>query len=78
MLNKWALTDTMLALSHPERTPMTTAKMAQEASNAAKLRRIEAARKRVYAEVYGEMQDEDLFWNTHYHGEFSTVGNFAF
>ena len=72
MLNKWAFTDTMLSLSHPERTLIP--KLAIDAA-----RRREADLMRNLAETYEQMdEEEELFWSRHYSGEFCTARNFAF
>lgn len=72
-LNKWALTDTMLCLSHPERARVVEASMA----NGATLRQKEADQTRIYAEAYDELEKKGMILEKIY-DEFSSVKDFAF
>jgi hypothetical protein len=63
ILNKWALTDTMLSLSHPERAPRATAVVES--------RHIMGKS----AEPYDA--DDEFIFSRHY-SEFSSVGDFEF
>ena len=72
-LNKWALTDTLLCLSHPERARVTEAKMA----NSAALRQKEVDQIRIYAEACEGLEKRGMILETIY-DEFSSVKDFVF